>query len=89
MALGANGSELRRAVLGDGLRLTSMGLLVGLAVALGVGRLISSMLYGVDPADPATFAAVLGLFLGVSALASVVPAARAARTDPIRALRAE
>jgi predicted permease len=89
MALGATGSEIRRAVLGDGLRLTSIGLLVGLAAALGVGRLISSMLYGVDPADPATLAAVLGLFLGVSALASVVPASRAARTDPIRALRAE
>jgi predicted permease len=87
IALGATSGEIRRTVVGDGVRLTAIGLGVGLVVALGVGQLISAMLYGVSPADPATLAGVLGLFLAVSALASFLPAARASSTDPISVLR--
>jgi predicted permease len=89
VALGATAAEIRRGVVGDGVRLTGIGLVLGIAAALGVGRLISTMLYGVSPADPVTLFVVVGIFLGVSTLASFVPAARASRADPISALRSE
>jgi predicted permease len=89
VALGATAAEIRRGVVGDGIRLTGIGLVLGIAAALGVGRLISTMLYGVSPADPVTLFLVVGIFLGVSTLASFVPAARASRADPISALRSE
>lgn len=87
MALGASGSEIRRRVVGDGLELTGLGLAIGLAAALAMGRLLSTVLYGVSAADPATLGSVLGLFLVVAALASLVPATRASRTSPVTALR--
>jgi len=74
---------------GDGLKLTLVGLAVGLAAALGLGRLLAAVLYGVSATDPATLVSVLALFLAVSVLASFVPAARASRTGPISVLRAE
>ena len=89
MALGASDGEIRRRVVGDGVKLTSIGLLVGLAVALGLGRVLTAALYGVDAADPATLGSVLGLFLAVAALASLVPAAKASRASPIDVLRSE
>lgn len=89
IALGATAAEIRRGVVGDGVRLTGIGLVLGIAAALGVGRLISTMLYGVSPADPVTLFLVVGIFLGVATLASFVPAARASRADPISALRSE
>jgi predicted permease len=89
IALGATRRQIRRTVVSDGLRLTGVGLVVGLIAAVALARLTASMLYGVSPFDPATLAGVLALFLVVSAVASLVPAARASRTDPIHVLRSE
>jgi len=89
IALGATRGEIRRHVMGNGIRLTAIGLLIGIAGAVALGRVASSALYGVSPVDPLTLAGVLVLFLGVAALASVLPAERASRTDPVGALRSE
>ena len=87
IALGASRSEIRRVVVGDGLKLTGVGLGVGLLAAMGLAQLASAMLFGVNPFDPVTMIGVLVLFTAVSALASFVPAARASRTDPAGILR--
>ena len=76
-------------VLGQGLTLTLIGVAVGLAAALGLGRLLASMLFGVTAYDPATFAGVSALLVAVSMLACFRPARRATRVDPIEALREE
>ncbi len=89
IAMGASAADIRRRVVGDGIKLTLIGLAVGLAAAIGLGQLMSAVLFGVDPADPVTLAMVLALFLAVAAIASFVPAARASRTSPIAVLRAE
>jgi putative ABC transport system permease protein len=87
MALGAERTDVLRLVVGQGLRLSLIGIGAGLAAALGLTRLMSSMLYGVRPTDIVTFAAVSLLLAGVAVLASYVPARRATRVDPIVALR--
>ena len=89
MALGAKRVDVLRLVVGQGLRLALIGIGAGLAAALGLTRLMSSMLYGVRPTDLVTFAAVSLLLAGVAVLASYVPARRAMRVDPIIALRYE
>ncbi len=89
MALGAERADVLRMVVGHGLRLSLIGIGAGLAAALGLTRLMSSMLFGVRPTDFVTFAAVSLLLAGVAALASYVPARRATRVDPIIALRYE
>jgi predicted permease len=89
IAMGASSSEIRRGVVVDGLSLTGIGLAIGLAASLAVGQLISSLLFDVSPFDPLTLGTVLVLFLGVAALASFLPAARASNTDPISVLRSE
>lgn len=89
MALGATASDVLRLVLGDGLRVTVAGITVGAIGAFAAGRLIRSLLFGVTPSDPVTFAAVLTALLVVASLASLLPARRAARVDPMTALRAE
>jgi predicted permease len=89
MALGAERADVLRLVVGQGLRLALIGIGAGLAAALGLTRLMSSMLYGVRPTDIVTFAAVSLLLAGVAVLASYVPARRATRVDPIVALRYE
>jgi len=89
MALGAERTDVLRLVVGQGLRLSLIGIGAGLAAALGLTRLMSSMLYGVRPTDLVTFAAVSLLLAGVAVLASYVPARRATRVDPIIALRYE
>ena len=89
IAMGATRQEVRRFILRDGLRLTGVGLGVGLIAALGLGRLIASQLYGVTPYDPATLAGVLALFAAVAVFASMLPAARAARTSPLEVLRGD
>ena len=87
MALGADPSNLLRLVLSRGLSLTSAGLALGLAVALGLTRLLGSLLYKVGPRDPLAFGSAF-LVMTVAALAaSLLPAWRATRTDPARALR--
>ncbi len=87
MALGACPSHLLRLVLSHGLALTASGVLLGAAVALGLTRLLGYLLYRVSPRDPWAFATAL-LVMTVAALtACSVPAWRAARTDPVGALR--
>jgi putative ABC transport system permease protein len=89
MALGASPSQVTELVLRDGLRLTLRGLAIGIAGALALVHLLSSMLYEVRPTDPLTFA-TMSIFLGVIALlASCLPARRAAKVDPMVALRYE
>jgi putative ABC transport system permease protein len=89
MALGASTRDIRRMVLRQGLSLTTVGMTVGLAVALAVTRLISSLLYRVEPTDPAVFAGITAGLLAVAALASWLPARRASRVDPARSLKQE
>ena len=89
IALGATTTEIRGSVMRDGLRLTGIGLALGLLAAAGLGRVIAAVLYGVSPFDPVTLASVTMLFLAVAALASLVPAARASATDPITVLRTD
>ncbi len=89
MALGARGADVLRLVLGHGLRVTAIGITLGVIGALGLTRFLQSLLYEVQPADPATFAIVLLLMASVSAAASYLPARRAMRVDPMVALRYE
>jgi len=89
MALGATASSVRQLMLGQGLRLALIGLGLGLLAALGLGRAMSSVLYGVDPLDPLSLGAVALLLLAIGALASWLPAHRATRVDPVEALRAD
>lgn len=88
-ALGANGTGLAWAVVGEGLALSSLGIVLGVAGALTMGRLISSQLHGVRPTDPPTYAIVAVLLLAMSAVGSYVPALCAARVDPSEALRSD
>ncbi|HEX5438074.1 MAG TPA: ADOP family duplicated permease [Gemmatimonadaceae bacterium] len=89
MALGAREESVLRQVVMQGLRATLAGLVVGLVGALAATRALATLLYGVEPRDPLTFAAVAALLLAVALVASWLPARRAARVDPIIALRAE
>jgi putative ABC transport system permease protein len=89
MALGAQRTDVVRMVIGQGLRLAVAGVVIGAAIAVIGSRLIQSMLFEVKPADPGIYVAVAGAVLAVAMLASYVPARRATRVDPIRALRSE
>jgi putative ABC transport system permease protein len=89
LALGADRSGIVRLVLTRGLALAGVGAGIGVAVALGTTRLLSGLTAGVQPSDPLTFAAVTVVLLAAAALASYLPARRAARVDPMTALRTE
>jgi putative ABC transport system permease protein len=89
MALGASRGDVLRLVLKQGVTLTAVGLAVGLAGALILGRSLSSLLFGVGATDPLSFAAVSAVLLGAGAVASYIPARRATKTDPMVALRYE
>jgi len=89
MALGATQAQVMRDVLGFGVRLTSLGLVFGLAGALAGTRVLSSLLYGVRSTDAITFVAVSMVLTAVAFMASYIPARRAMRVDPIIALRYE
>ena len=89
MALGAQPGAISGMVLRQGIGPVAAGLAVGVASALGLGRLLGSLLFGVKAADPATMAGVVALLAAVAALASWVPARRATRIDPAVALRGE
>jgi putative ABC transport system permease protein len=89
MALGAGSGDVLRLVLGQGLTLAAMGLALGLAGAVAATRVLSSMLFEVKATDPWTYAAVAAVLGVVAMAASFVPAVRAARVDPLVALRQE
>jgi putative ABC transport system permease protein len=89
MALGARTSDVLKAVLKQGLKLALVGVAIGLVGALALTRVISGFLYNVSPTDPLTFVCVSLLLGGVALLASYIPARRAARIDPMEALRYE
>jgi predicted permease len=89
LALGAEPRVVLRMVFGKGLQLTLVGVVIGILAALAATRLISTMIYGVAPTDPMTFAAVAVLLVLVALLACYVPARRATRVDPLVALRHE
>src|SRR5204863_9733887 len=87
MALGAAPAGIFQLIVSHGLRLSAAGILLGLAAAAGFTRVMSSRLIGVKPIDPVTYSAMAALFLGIAALASWLPARRAAALDPTVALR--
>ena len=89
MALGAGVGEVTRMVLGDGMKLTAIGLGIGIAAALGVSRLLASVLFGVQPVDPLVLSGTLLILAGVALAATYIPARRAARTNPVVCLRYE
>jgi predicted permease len=89
MALGATPGNIFKLVVGHGLRLSAVGIAVGMVAAFGLTRAMTSMLVGVKATDPATFASMAVLFLIIAALASGLPARRAAGLDPTTALREE
>jgi predicted permease len=89
MALGAQPADLMRMTLRQGLILSAIGVAAGLAGSFALTRVMGSLLYGVKPTDPLTFASVALVLIGVSLLATYVPARRAAAVDPIVALRWE
>ena len=89
MALGATPREVFGLVIGDGLRITSIGIVVGVVGSLLMARWLTALLFGVTPGDPLTLGLTAGLLLLVSAAACYLPARRATRVDPMVALRAE
>jgi len=89
MALGAQGEDVLKQVLTEGAWLAGIGLALGLAGSLAAGRLIATLLFGVKPTDPLTFAAVAVILASVTLAACYIPARRATRVDPLVALRYE
>ncbi|MGE4066987.1 MAG: ADOP family duplicated permease [Vicinamibacterales bacterium] len=89
LALGARPGQVLGAVVRRGVAVTLVGVVIGLAGAVGVTRFMRAVLYGVEPVDPLTFGAMALVLIAVSALASWLPARRAARLDPAETLRAE
>jgi predicted permease len=89
MALGASNSDVLKLVVTDGMKPILLGVGVGLAAAVGLSRLVASLVFGVHPTDPLTFAAVVLILVTVGMLANILPAYRATRIEPVRTLREE
>jgi putative ABC transport system permease protein len=87
MALGARPFDVQKLVVGQGLLVTGIGLVVGTVASFALAGVMSSLLYGVEPSDPLTFAAVATLLLVAATVATYLPARRASRIDPMIALR--
>jgi predicted permease len=89
IALGASSGQLIGAVLGESVRLTALGLVIGFALSIGVGMVLARVLYGITATDPPTYLGVFLLLSAASLLACYLPARRASRTDPMLVLRTE
>ena len=89
LALGASPGEIRRLFLRRGLMVSGSGLVIGVAAALGMTRLLRSLLFGTSPADPLAFTATSVVMATAAVLASYLPARAAAAVDPVETLRAE
>ena len=89
MSLGADVTSVVRLLMGGGLKLIAIGALLGVALALAAAQLLSSLLFGVEPFDPAIFLASIVGLVGVSSLAAFLAARRASGIDPVVALRSE
>ena len=89
VAIGGSTRDILRDVIGEGMRLTLVGIALGLAGAVATTRALSRLLFGVEPTDPNIFAGVALLLVVIGFLASYVPARRAMRVDPLTALRME
>ena len=89
IALGADRARVTRMVLWHGVRLATIGGVVGLALAIGASQLLGSLLFGVSPLDPVTYAVTIGVLSLVTLAGTMVPARRAAAIDPIVTLKSE
>jgi predicted permease len=89
MALGASAGQILASVVAEGVRVTAAGLLIGSVLSLASGRALRSLLFGVTPTDPATYAGVVAVLASASLIACWIPAWRASRVDPMQALREE
>src|SRR5688572_14356820 len=89
VAFGATGGSIQRLVIGDGMKLAGLGLLIGLVGAYFLTRAMTTMLVGVQPTDPVTYATIVALFLAIAVISCYIPARRAAALDPSNALRSD
>jgi len=89
MALGARASDVLRMVIWWGMRLTLIGLALGMAAALSLTRIVKNLLFQVSVTDPETFALIALLLAAVALIASYIPARRATKVDPLQSLRNE
>src|SRR6266567_757055 len=89
MALGAQKGDILRLIVGQGIQLAGIGIGLGLAIALGLMRVMSKLLFGVNATDPVTFFVTAAVILVVALVASTIPALKAIKLDPVVALRCE
>jgi putative ABC transport system permease protein len=89
MALGAQASDVRRMVIWRGMSLALIGVALGVAAALALTRVMKNLLFEVSATDPATFALIALLLVGVALIASYIPARRATKIDPLQSIRHE
>jgi putative ABC transport system permease protein len=89
MALGAQSSDVLRMMVWRGMSLTLIGVAIGLVAALALARVMQNLLFEVNATDPATFALIALLLVGIAFIASYIPARRATKVDPLIALRSE
>ena len=89
LALGASAGDVRRMIIRQGMLLAMIGVVIGLASAFGLARVIATLLYGVTPRDPVVFVAMPIVLTSVALAGVCLPARRAVRVDPVIALRAE